>query len=154
MPISSRMLPALVVGMCFTCSDISAQITMRNDAAFNAKHAAMPWASVNPHFANDGDRDAEGQRAEHARDVELNRVERDRVRQIFLVDERRDERLIGRTAERLGEAGRERQQQDVPDLDDAGEDEQGQRGRRRHLDVLRRRAASAGDRADRPARRR
>lgn len=46
------MLPALAVGMCFTCSDISAQITTRNDAAFNAKHAAMPWASVNPHFAN------------------------------------------------------------------------------------------------------
>ena len=41
------------------------------------------------------------QRPEHARDVELDRVERDRVRQIFLVDERRDERLIGRAAERL-----------------------------------------------------
>ena len=52
MPVSSRMLPARVVGMCFTCSDISAQITMRNDAAFKAKHAAIPWASVNPHFAN------------------------------------------------------------------------------------------------------
>ena len=83
------------------------------------------------------DRDAEHERPEHARHVELDRVERHRVREIFFVDERRDERLIRRAAEGLRHAGRERQQQDVPDLHDVEEDEQRQDRRRRHLDVLR-----------------
>ena len=89
-------------------SDISAKITTRNDSALSPKHAAPPHAASV---------DAGEQRPEHAREVELDRVERDRVRQILLLDERRDQRLIRRAAERLPEAGDERQQQDVLDAD-------------------------------------
>src|SRR5262249_32611964 len=66
----------------------------------------------------DGERGGEEQRAEDAREVELDRVERDGVRQVFLVHELRQQRLIRRTAERLRDAGDERQREDMPDLDD------------------------------------
>ena len=101
---------------------------------------------------------AEGERPEHARDVELDRVERDRVRQILLVDERRDQRLIGRAAERLRAAGDERQRQDVPDLQlksaAVEKHQQRERGRGPHLHALRQRSACAGDRSGRRRRRR
>ena len=49
------------------------------------------------------------------------------------------QRLIRRAAERLREAGDERQHQDVPDLDDAADTSSSASvARRRHLDVLRR----------------
>ena len=99
---------------------------------------AHPLLIAEAPFGKCRDGRAECERAKHARDVELDRVERDGVGQILLVDERRDERLIRGAAERLGETGRERQDEDVPDLHDAEEHEEGQRGRRHHLDVLRR----------------
>ena len=80
--------------MCLMCSDISATITTRNDRPFSPKQAAVPKQQ----------RRAGEQRAEHAREVELDRVERDRVRQVLLVDERRNQRLIRGTAERLRHA--------------------------------------------------
>ena len=61
----------------------------------------MACGSVKPQCANTASVAREEQRAEHARDVELDRIERDRVRQILLVDERRNQRLIRRPAERL-----------------------------------------------------
>ena len=85
-----------------------------------------------------GERGREEQRPEHAREVELDGVERDGVRQIFLVHEHRQQRLVGRPAERLREARDERQREDVPDLDDVQIHQHGERGRGRHLDVLRR----------------
>ena len=83
------------------------------------------------------ERDAGEQRPEHAREIELNRVERDRVRQVLLVHERRDQRLIGGTAEGLREPGHERQRQDVPDAHVAEEHQRRQNERGGHLDVLR-----------------
>jgi hypothetical protein len=83
-------------------------------------------------------REPEGERTEHARDVELNRVQRHRVRQIFLVDERWDERLVRRSAERLRAAGDERQHKDLPDLHHVHEHQQGQYSRGAHLHDLRR----------------
>jgi hypothetical protein len=80
----------------------------------------------------------EDRRSQHAGDVELNRIEGDGVRQILLVDERRHERLIRRSAEGLRQPGDEGERQDVPDLDDAEIHERGQGGRGRHLHVLRR----------------
>ena len=93
-------------------------------------------------LVEDGECEAEEQRADHARDVELNRVQRDGVRQIFLVDERRDKRLVRRAAECLGEAGDRGEQQDVPDvhahdLQVLQIHEQRERGGRAHLHVLR-----------------
>jgi hypothetical protein len=82
-------------------------------------------------------RQPEEQRPDDARDVELDRVERDRVGEIFLIDERRNERVVGRSAERLRAAGDERQREDVPDLDDVEVHQHRQRRRGAHLDVLR-----------------
>ena len=107
------------------CSDINATITTKKDRPFTeacgrAEYSAAPAA-----------------RAEHAREIELDRVERDRIRQVLLVHERWNQRLVRRAAERLRHPGQERQRQDVPDADVAEEDERGQRERRGHLDVLR-----------------
>ena len=57
---------------------------------------------------------------------------------IFLVDERGQQRLVRRAAERLREARDERQRHDVPDLDDVEVHQDGERARRGHLNVLRR----------------
>ncbi len=89
-------------------SDSSATMTTRNETPFSAKQSGG---------ADRGERHAGEQRPEHAREVELNRVQRDGVRKILLLDERRHQRLIGRSAERLRESGDERQRQDVPDVD-------------------------------------
>jgi hypothetical protein len=77
-----------------------------------------------------GEGQAERERAEHARHVELNGIQCDRVRQIFFVDERRDQRLIRGPAERLRTAGDKRQRQHLPDLDDPEIHQQRQRGGR------------------------
>ena len=87
--------------------------------------------------AEERQRHAEEQRSDDPRDVELDRVERDRVRQVLLVDERRNQRLIGGPAERLRAAGDERQREDVPDLDHLQVHQQRERARRRHLNDLR-----------------
>ena len=50
------------------------------------------------------ERDAREDRADDAREVELDRVQRDGVREVLLVDERRDEGLVGRASEGLREA--------------------------------------------------
>ena len=123
--------------MCFTCSDISAEITTKNDSAFNAKHALIACGSLEPTPDEHRQRRTEKQRPEHTRDVELDRVQRHGIRQVFLFDKRRDERLIRRPAERLRKTRGERQHQDVPDLDDLEIHEEGERARGRHLDVLR-----------------
>ena len=67
--------------------------------------------------AEDRERGAGHERADDAREIELDRVERDRVREMLFRDERRNQRLIGRTAEGLRHAGDERERQDQPDLD-------------------------------------
>ena len=55
--------------------------------------------------AERGQRRARDDRSDHAREVELDRVERDRVGQVLFRDERRNERLIRGSAERLRAAG-------------------------------------------------
>jgi hypothetical protein len=77
-------------------------------------------------------------RTDHARQVELNRVEGNRVGDVVLADERGEQRLIRRSAERLRQAGDDRQRQHVPDVHDIPVDERGQRERGAHLDALRR----------------
>ena len=89
------------------------------------------------HHAEGGERGAGEQRADHARQVELDRVERDGVRHVLLLDERRQQRLIRRAAEGLRQAGDDRQREDVPDADDVEVDERRQREGRGHLHVLR-----------------
>ena len=61
-------------------------------------------------------RQAADHRADHARQVELDGIQRDGVGQILAVDQRRDQRLVSRSAERLRQAGDEGERQDVPDL--------------------------------------
>ncbi len=122
------MLAMPVGGTCATCSATMAAMTKRNDTPLSPKHATMP----NAVSAAPGD-----QRSDHAREIELNRVERDRVGQVLFRNERRNQRLIGRPAERLRDAGDERERQDQPDADGAGEDERRQREGRRHLHALR-----------------
>ncbi len=75
--------------------------------------------------------------ADDAREVELDRVQGDGVWEVLLVDERRDERLIGRASEGLREAHDDREDEDHPDLDAAREDEAREEERRRELDDLR-----------------
>ena len=58
------------------------------------------------HHAEGRERDAGDDRPDHAREVELDRVERDGVGQVFLADQRRDQRLIRRPAERLARSRR------------------------------------------------
>ena len=76
--------------MCFTCSDISVSMTTRNDSALSDEARVHRLRLAVAPLGERRERRAEEQRAEHARHVELDRVERDGVRQIFLVDERRD----------------------------------------------------------------
>ena len=82
-------------------------------------------------------RHAREQRAEDAGEVELDRVERDGVREIFLVDERRDHGLVGRPPERLRQPGGEGQREDVADMHASLIDERRERERGGHLDELR-----------------
>ena len=56
---------------------------------------------------------------------------------VLFWNERRDQRLVGRAAKGLRDAGDERQRQDVPDADGSGEDERRQREGRGHLHALR-----------------
>ena len=103
-------------------------MTAKNDRPFSPKHAAAPSVV---------ERDAREDRPDDAREVELDRVQRDRVRDVFLVDERRDERLVRRAAEGQREPDDERQNEDHPDLDAIRVDEAREEKRRRELDDLR-----------------
>ncbi len=76
-------------------------------------------------------------RSDHAREIELNRVQRDRIGQMLFVDEQREQRLVSWTAERLRHPCDDRQREDMPDADDVPVDERGQGECGRHLDVLR-----------------
>ncbi len=111
---------------------------MRNDSALRAKAAFIACGSLYPPLMKTASVSGEQERSEHPRQVELDRVQRDGVRQIFLVDERGQQRLIRRASERLRDARHERQRHDVPDLDDVEIHQDGERARRGHLDVLRR----------------
>ena len=82
--------------MCFTCSIISVLMTTRNDSELSRKAGVHRLRIAVAPRGERGEDGAEGERSQDARDVELNRVERDRVRQILLVDERRNQRLIRR----------------------------------------------------------
>ena len=75
--------------------------------------------------------------ADDARKIELDRHQRDRVLQIFLVHERRDKRLVGRPAESLSEAVHQRGGHDMPDFDHVQPQQDGQNHRGQHLDILR-----------------
>ena len=68
-------------------------------APFSAKHHVVPEF---------GQRHPAQGRPDHGRDVELDGVERDGVRHVLFVHQRRDERLVGGAAEGLREAGDER----------------------------------------------
>ena len=83
------------------------------------------------------ERGAGEQRTEYARQVELNRVQRDRVGQILLSRRASAPATDTPGRRRPGEAGDERQREDLPDLDLAPEHQRRQRQRRRHLHVLR-----------------
>ncbi len=90
------------------------------------------------HHAERGERSAGEQRADHARDVELNRVQRDGIRQVVLLDEQWHQRLIRGTAERLGAAGDGGEDQYLPDPDEVEIHEHREHERGAHLDDLRR----------------
>ena len=90
------------------------------------------------HHAEGGEGRAGEERTDHAGQVELDRVERDRVRHVVLADERRQQRLIRGSAEGLRESGDDRQREHVPDAHDVPVDERGQRERGGHLNALRR----------------
>ena len=75
---------------------------MKNDRPLSRKQIVRPGR---------GQRHAGDQRAEDARQVELEGIERDGVRQILAGHQGRQQRLVGRAAEGLGDAGAERQRQ-------------------------------------------
>src|SRR5262245_3348865 len=60
-------------------------------------------------FVKDRKGDAPDSRADDARQMELNRVERDRILKIFLFDQHRYQRLISRATERLRASDQERE---------------------------------------------
>ena len=99
------------------CSDISATITTRNDRPFSPKQAAVPK----------NERRAGEQRPEDAREIELDRVERDRVRQIFLCTSDGISDWYAGPPNACAKPVTERQRQDVPDADVAEEHQRRQR---------------------------
>ena len=89
------------------------------------------------HHAEGGEGHAGDDRADDAREIELDGVEGDGVGQVFLADKGGDERLIRRPAKGLRTAADTRQTEDVPDLDMVVEDEAGEHEGHRHLHDLR-----------------
>ncbi len=90
--------------MCFTLSASSATITTRNDRPFRPKQRAVPNAvSVMPASSGPNTR------------ARLNWIELSAIAfgRSFRSHERGHQRLIRGAAERLGEAGHERQREDV-----------------------------------------
>jgi hypothetical protein len=76
-------------------------------------------------------------RADHPRQVELDGIERNRVLQVFLGNQGRNQGRIRGPAEGLRDADDEGQTQDVPHMHGTGEYQRGQQERAGHLDVLR-----------------
>ena len=87
--------------------------------------------------AERGHRDAGDQRTHHSRQVELNRIQRYRVGNVFALHQSRNQRLVGRSAERHGRARHEHQDHHVPDLHHLEIHQQRQDEGAGHLDVLR-----------------
>ena len=102
----------LVVGTCGACSE--SQRCNHDEEREPVQAEACDAAELMKRHAGE-------QRAEDPRDVELDRVQRDRVRQVLLPHQRRDQRLIRRPAERLRAAAHERQREHVPDVHLSGE---------------------------------
>ena len=75
-------------------------------------------------------------RSNHDRHVELDRIQRDGVRHVLPLDQRWNQRLIGRTAEGLGEAGNERKAKNVPDVYQAGRHQNSEQPGASHLHIL------------------
>ena len=63
---------------------------------------------------------------DHARQVELNRVEGDSVREVFFLHQFRHEGLVRRASEGLRRAHNEGEREDVPDLRDSGGEQYGE----------------------------
>ena len=79
--------------------------------------------------AEDLDQQAGQRRADHAAEVERRAVEADRVGQVVRADHLHDEGLPGRVVERGAQTEQGREDEDVPDRDDAGEVEHAERDR-------------------------
>ena len=81
----------------------SATITARNEIAFTAKQAPVPAARQ---------QEARDHGADRAREVELERVQRDRVGDLRRRHHRREHRLVGGRRLRLGQPGEEGRDED------------------------------------------
>jgi len=90
-----------------------------------------------PLLAEFRQRDASQRRTHCHRQIELDRIQRNRVRHVLLLDQRRDQCRICRPTERLREARHERQAQDGPHMLQPHHHEKRQRPGARHLYVLR-----------------
>ena len=75
-------------------------------------------------------------RPDHDRHVELDRIQCDGVRHVFLLDQGGNQRLVGRSAEGLGQTGNERKAQDVPDVHLASCHQDGEQSGGSHLHIL------------------
>jgi hypothetical protein len=82
--------------------------------------------------------DAGDHGADRARQVELQRVQGHRVRNLLRRHQGREHRLVGGRGLRLGQAGEERDQQDRHDPEAAERVEDAEGGREQHLQDLRR----------------
>ena len=97
--------------------------------------------------AERGDGQTGERRADDAGAVEHGRVEGDRVADVLAPDELDRERLADRHVDGVGDPEQEGQHEDHPDLDDVGEDEDGQdRGEDHHRGLGRDQDASLGQR--------
>ena len=90
-----------------------------------------------PFFAQLGECDAAQRRTDDARHVELNGLQGDGVRHVFFTDQRGNQRLVGGSAECLGETGNEREAENLPDADEMEGDEGGEQEGGAHLHALR-----------------
>ncbi len=100
----------------------------RKDSAFSPKHHFSPsFANAKP-----GKRRSNGHRQ-----VELDRVQRNGIGNVFSIDQSWNQRLIGRCAKSLGQSGDERKTEDLPDMHHPGRYQDSEQRRARHLYVLR-----------------
>ena len=134
--ISSRMPLAVVGGMCLMCSDISAQMTTRNESALSAKQRPWPADRCSPTWRTPRWWRANASGPSTRATLNWMELSATAFGRSFLSTSDGMQRLIRRPAERLREAGDERQHQDVPDWT-THDRRARQRRRRGHLDVLR-----------------
>jgi len=98
------------------------------------REAVQPEA---PFFAELGERQSAERRADDARHVELDGLQRDGVGHVLFIDQRRDKSLVGRPAEGLRESGDERAAQNMPHANHVQHDQGSEQKRTAHLHVLR-----------------